>query len=96
MAATEAAAAAAPRFWILHDADCVPDVMARIKERGPEFEAAHLANAQRHLDSGKLLAAGAMGNPVEGGLWIFRDIAKVFFAWTRLLASHSIQALDAA
>jgi hypothetical protein len=78
MAATKAVvAASAPKWLILHYGECVPDVLSRIKERGPAFEQAHLSNAQPHLDSGKLLAAGAVGNPVDGGLWIFKDVTKV-------------------
>lgn len=71
------AAAAAPQCWVLHYHECVPDVWARIKEQPPEYEQEHLGIARGMLESGKLVAAGAMGDPVDAGLWIFKGVTKV-------------------
>jgi uncharacterized protein len=46
----------------------VPDYLAR---RG-EFRAAHLELAWRAADRGELLLGGAVGEPLEGGILLFR------------------------
>jgi uncharacterized protein YciI len=51
----------------------VPDIL---EKRGP-YREAHLAGARKHLDAGRLVAAGAVGDPVEGATFFFKDISKV-------------------
>lgn len=48
----------------------VPDIVER---RGP-YRDAHLAGAQRKLDSGNLVCAGATGAPVDGALFVFKGL----------------------
>jgi uncharacterized protein YciI len=47
--------------------DYVEDVLER---RGP-YREAHLALAGRWKDDGKLVSAGALGNPPSGGMFVF-------------------------
>lgn len=47
--------------------DYVEDVLER---RGP-YRAGHLAHAQRYKDDGRLLSAGALGDPPSGGMFVF-------------------------
>lgn len=42
--------------------------------RAPHREA-HLALIRRYADEGRLVRAGAVGDPVSGGLLVFRDAA---------------------
>lgn len=55
----------------------VPDIL---EKRGP-YREAHLAGARKHLDAGRLVAAGAVGDPVEGATFFFKDISKVCVGW---------------
>jgi uncharacterized protein YciI len=52
----------------------VPDMAQR---RGP-YREAHLANIQAEKDAGRILLAGATGNPVDGGA----------LAWEGVSAEH--------
>src|SRR5690242_2434537 len=67
-----AAAAAGPKYYLLNYT-YVPDIL---EKRGP-YREAHLAGAKKHLDAGRLVAAGAVGDPVEGATFFFKDISKV-------------------
>lgn len=66
------ATAAGPKYWLLNYT-YVPDIL---EKRGP-YREAHLAGAKQHLDAGRLVAAGAVGDPVEGATFFFKDISKV-------------------
>lgn len=75
MAAAAAAAGnapAAPKYWLL-SYQYVPDIL---EKRGP-YREQHLAGAKSHLDAGRLVAAGAVGDPVEGATFFFKNISKV-------------------
>lgn len=50
----------------------VADIM---EKRGPHRDA-HLGAAKKKEEAGKLLIAGASGDPVNGGLFIFKDASK--------------------
>jgi len=66
------AAAAGPKYYLLNYT-YVPDI---VEKRGP-YREAHLAGAKKHLDAGRLVAAGAVGDPVEGAVFFFKDLSKV-------------------
>jgi uncharacterized protein YciI len=66
------ATAAGPKYWLLNYT-YVPDIL---EKRGP-YREAHLAGAKQHLAAGRLVAAGAVGDPVEGATFFFKDISKV-------------------
>lgn len=51
----------------------VPDILER---RGPHREG-HLAAIARYHEAGTLLMAGAAGDPVDKGVFVFRDAAAV-------------------
>jgi len=53
--------------------DYVPDVLER---RAPHREG-HLAAIARYHEAGKIVLAGAVGDPVDSGLLVFRDAADV-------------------
>jgi uncharacterized protein len=46
-----------------------------IVERRGEHREAHLAAIQRYKDDDRLVMAGAVGDPVHGGLLVFREAA---------------------
>lgn len=48
------------------------DYVSDVLERRPPHRAAHLAWLQQWRDDGRLLAAGAIGDPPAGGLFILR------------------------
>ena len=48
--------------------DYVPDIVER---RGPH-RAAHLAHARAAVDRGELVLGGALANPIDGGVLLFR------------------------
>ena len=48
--------------------DLAPDYLAR----RPEFRAEHLALAWKNVERGELLLGGAVGDPVESALLLFR------------------------
>ncbi|HEX2064022.1 MAG TPA: YciI-like protein [Acidimicrobiales bacterium] len=57
---------ATTRYWLLFY-DYVPDILER---RGP-FRDAHLGRAREAHDRGTLVFAGALGDPVDGALFVF-------------------------
>lgn len=65
------AAPAGPKYYILNY-KYVADI---VEKRGP-YREAHLSAARQKLDAGKLVMAGAAGDPVEGAVFIFKDITK--------------------
>jgi uncharacterized protein len=48
----------------------VPDIL---EKRGPHREG-HLGAAKQHLEAGKLVMAGAAGDPVDCGVFIFKNM----------------------
>lgn len=48
------------------------DVVADYAERRAAFRAAHLDHAQRAVERGELLLGGALVNPVDGAVLLFR------------------------
>lgn len=48
------------------------DVVADYAERRAAFRAAHLAHARRAVERGELLLGGALANPVDGAVLLFR------------------------
>jgi len=50
----------------------VPDIL---EKRGP-YREQHLAGARQMLDAGKMVMAGALAEPVDGALFIFKDVTK--------------------
>lgn len=66
-----AMAAQSSKYYSLHY-QYVPDIL---EKRGPHREG-HLAAARKQTEAGKLLIAGAVGDPVDGGLFIFKDVTK--------------------
>ena len=44
-------------------------------KRGP-YRAEHLSNAQKKEAEGKLLVAGALAEPVDGAVFIFKNMNK--------------------
>jgi uncharacterized protein len=61
------------RFELLHY-DYVPDILER---RTPHREA-HLAYLARWKDEGRLVMAGAVGDPPTGALFVLRSGAESF------------------
>lgn len=61
-----------PKYYLLNYT-YVPDIL---EKRGP-FREAHLGAAQQQQAAGKLIAGGAVGDPVEGAVFFFKDITKV-------------------
>jgi uncharacterized protein len=70
--AAPAAGAAPPPKHLLLNYSYVPDILER---RGPHREA-HLAGAQKQLDAGKLVCAGAVGAPPKGATFFFKGASK--------------------
>ena len=60
------------------------DVVDGYAERRLAFRAAHLAHARRAVARGELVLAGALADPVDGAVLLFRgaspDVAKAFAA----------------
>ncbi len=48
------------------------DVVADYAERRAAFRAAHLERAQRVVERGELILGGALANPVDGAVLLFR------------------------
>jgi uncharacterized protein YciI len=63
-------------FLLLYD--YVPDIVER---RGPH-RAAHLAHARAAVDRGDLVLGGALANPTDGGVLLFKtdapDVVEAF------------------
>mmetsp|Transcript_35689 Transcript_35689/g.91103 ORF Transcript_35689/g.91103 Transcript_35689/m.91103 type:complete len:131 (-) Transcript_35689:345-737(-) len=66
-----AAAASDPPKYAILTYDYVPDIL---EKRGP-YRAEHLAAAQKLKDEGKLMAAGALLDPVDGAVFLFTDVS---------------------
>lgn len=58
---------AEPTTRLLLSYEYVADILER---RGP-VRAAHLENIRREVDAGRLLAAGAVGDPPSGALFVW-------------------------
>jgi len=56
-------------YLLLYDA--APDYL----HRRPSFRAEHLAQAQAAFDRGELVLAGALADPTDGAVLVFRDQA---------------------
>eukprot|EP00890_Picochlorum_soloecismus_P003356 jgi/Picsp_1/4020/NSC_01532-R1_ycii-related protein len=65
------AAASEPDYHVLQYT-YVPDIL---EKRGP-YRAEHLEGAKKMADAKKLVMAGALADPVDGALFIFRDLSK--------------------
>lgn len=50
----------------------MPDI---VEKRGP-FRAAHLDGANKKAEAGKLVMAGALADPVDGAVFVFRNCSK--------------------
>lgn len=50
----------------------VPDIL---EKRGPHRDA-HLGAARKQDEAGKLLIAGAAGDPVDGAVFVFKNTSK--------------------
>ncbi|KAL4538404.1 hypothetical protein Ndes2526B_g03292 [Nannochloris sp. 'desiccata'] len=50
----------------------VPDIL---QKRGP-YRAAHLDGAKKMADQNKLVMAGALTDPVDGAIFIFRNLSR--------------------
>lgn len=59
----------APATRLILTYDYVPDILER---RGP-LRDEHLANIAREVDAGRLLTAGATGDPPTGALFVWVD-----------------------
>lgn len=69
--ATQAGAPAGPKYYILNY-KYVSDIL---EKRGPHREA-HLGAANKQLNAGKIVMAGAAGDPVEGAVFIWKNVTK--------------------
>ena len=67
--ATAAAAGAADFKYHVLMMDYVPDIL---EKRGP-YRADHLGAAQKKKDEGKMVMAGALAEPVDTGMFVFKD-----------------------
>lgn len=68
----QAASAAPASPYKILQYEYVPDIIER---RGP-YRAGHLAAAQKLNDEGKCVIAGAFGDPVAGGFFVFKDLSE--------------------
>jgi len=59
-------------LYLLHF-DYVPDIL---EKRGPH-RPGHLATIARFHEEGRIVIAGALGDPVHSGLLAFRDAADI-------------------
>jgi len=48
------------------------DVVANYAERRKAFRAAHLEHARRAVERGELILGGALANPIDGAVLLFR------------------------
>ena len=63
------AAPAAPPTYLLLTLDYVPDIL----EKRDPYRADHLAGAKAQHDAGKCVIAGALQDPVDKGVFVFKD-----------------------
>jgi uncharacterized protein YciI len=68
----QAAAAAAGPTYTLLQYTYVADIL---EQRGPHREG-HLEGARRLAAQGKIVLAGAVGNPPNGALFVFKDTSE--------------------
>jgi uncharacterized protein len=66
------ASAAQPDTYKILQYDYVPDIL---EKRAPHREA-HLGAAKSMQQAGKLVMAGAFGDPVSGGMFIFKNSSE--------------------
>eukprot|EP00803_Ostreobium_quekettii_P006076 evm.model.scf_554.6 EVM.evm.TU.scf_554.6 scf_554:74283-77515(+) len=59
-----------PKYYLLHYT-YVPDIL----ERRDPFRAKHLEQAQQEVEKGRILLAGACGDPVDGAVFVFQDMS---------------------
>lgn len=69
--ASQAGASTGPKYYILNYT-YVPDI---VEKRGP-YREAHLGAANQKLQAGKLVMAGAAGDPVAGAVFIWKNATK--------------------
>ena len=69
LCALQAAAAGEKDTYHVLKYDYVPDIL----ERRDPYRAAHLEGASKMAAAGKLAMAGALAEPVDGALFIFRN-----------------------
>ena len=58
-------------LYLILEYDYIPDILER---RGPHREK-HLSLAQEKADQGKIVMAGATGDPVSKALFIWKDVS---------------------
>lgn len=63
------AAAAAPRKCLILQTNYAPNTL----EKRVPFREQHLQAGQTQVDAGKLILAGPYGDPVEGGMFVWKD-----------------------
>ncbi|PSC70823.1 YCII-related [Micractinium conductrix] len=66
------ASAAPANSYMLLQYKYVPDIL---EKRGP-FREQHLAGANKMAEQQKLMVAGAVADPVDGAVFIFRNVSK--------------------
>lgn len=66
------ASAAASNSYHVLQYQYVPDIL---EKRGP-YREAHLAGANKMAEQSKLVMAGALTDPVDGAIFIFRNVSK--------------------
>jgi uncharacterized protein YciI len=50
------------------------DYVKDVAERRAPYREGHLANIHAERDAGRLVMAGALGDPMHGGVLIFKDV----------------------
>ena len=68
------AAPAAPPTYLLLTLDYVPDIL----EKRDPYRADHLAGAKAQHDAGKCVIAGALQDPVDKGVFVFKDCDEAY------------------
>ncbi|KAL4451930.1 hypothetical protein ABPG75_007592 [Micractinium tetrahymenae] len=66
------ASAAPANSYMLLQYSYVPDIL---EKRGP-YREGHLAGANKMAEEKKLVMAGAVADPVDGAVFIFRNVSK--------------------
>lgn len=70
--ATAAAGGGDPPSYLLLQYTYVPDIL---EKRGP-YREEHLQGAKTMADENKLVMAGALADPVDGAVFIFKNMSK--------------------
>ena len=68
------AAPAAPPTYLLLTLDYVPDIL----EKRDPYRADHIAGAKAAEADGKVVLAGALQNPTDAGVFVFKDCDEAF------------------